>query len=80
MEPSHRLACLEFRRFGLVLPFGAANNWFNTPNRTLFSPAGRWLQNDLADPLDSWEFVYLRICSRFKRLTVTIVYLAPHKL
>ncbi|KDQ51336.1 hypothetical protein JAAARDRAFT_211116 [Jaapia argillacea MUCL 33604] len=55
LEPSHRLAYLEFRRFGLLLPFGALNSQFNTPNNSLFSPDGRWLQDDLADPLDSWD-------------------------
>ncbi|KAH8089940.1 hypothetical protein BXZ70DRAFT_899118 [Cristinia sonorae] len=55
LEPSHRLASLEFRRFGLVLPFGARNDRFNTPNRYLFSPEGQWLQDDLADPLESWN-------------------------
>ncbi|KAF7964996.1 hypothetical protein HWV62_1158 [Athelia sp. TMB] len=47
--PSHRLAALEFRRFGLVLPFGAANNRFNTPNNFLFGPGPQWLQDDLAN-------------------------------
>jgi len=55
LEPSHRLAFLEFRRFGLVLPFGAENGHFNTPNRLLFSPSCEWLQTDHANPLDSWE-------------------------
>lgn len=55
MEPSHRLSAQEFRRFGLVLPFGARNDHFNYPNQYLFSPEGKWLQDDLATPLDSWE-------------------------
>lgn len=55
IEPSHRLAALEFRRFGLVLPFGAANNNFSTTNKFLFSSEGRWLQSDMADPMDSWK-------------------------
>jgi len=46
---------MEFRRFGLVLPFGARNNHFNTTNKFLFSPQGKWLQDDLADPLESWS-------------------------
>ena len=57
LEPSHRLAFLEFRRFGIVLPFGARNDHFNTPNRFLFSPEGTWLQNDWANPFESWEYV-----------------------
>jgi len=55
LRPSHRLAFEEYRRFGLVLPFGAANNHFNTPNPTLFSEDGRWLQTDFADPLEGWR-------------------------
>ncbi|GJE94082.1 zf-MYND and DUF4470 domain-containing protein [Phanerochaete sordida] len=54
-EPAHRLALLKYRRCGLVLPFGAHNARFNTPNRFLFSPDGRWLQSDTADPLDCWD-------------------------
>ncbi|KAF8891944.1 hypothetical protein CPB84DRAFT_1368633 [Gymnopilus junonius] len=55
LQPSHRLAFLEYRRFGIVLPFGAANNNFNTPNKFLFSPDGQWLQDDMASPLESWN-------------------------
>ncbi|KIM76000.1 hypothetical protein PILCRDRAFT_78276 [Piloderma croceum F 1598] len=55
LEPSHRLASLEFRRFGIVLPFGAANNLFNSTNTFLFSAQGRWLQDDMATPLESWK-------------------------
>ncbi|KAI0309236.1 hypothetical protein OF83DRAFT_1072357, partial [Amylostereum chailletii] len=55
LEPSHRLSHLEFRRFGLTLPFSAQNAWFNSPNRSLFSPEGRYMQGDLANPLDSWD-------------------------
>ncbi|KDQ54026.1 hypothetical protein JAAARDRAFT_408569 [Jaapia argillacea MUCL 33604] len=55
LEPSHRLAFHEYRRFGLILPFGALNGHFNFPNRFLFSPNGRWLQDDAVDPLDSWD-------------------------
>jgi hypothetical protein len=57
LQPSHRLSELEFRRFCLVLPFGAANNNFSTPNKFLFSPKGEWLQDDLASPLGSWKYV-----------------------
>ncbi|KIJ15964.1 hypothetical protein PAXINDRAFT_176417 [Paxillus involutus ATCC 200175] len=55
LKPSHRLAFLEFRRFGVVLPFGAVNAHFNAPNPSLFSPSGEWLQTDYADPLESWD-------------------------
>ena len=55
LKPSHRVAFQEFRRFGIVLPFGAPNAHFNRPNLSLFSPDGKWLQTDHADPLESWE-------------------------
>ena len=55
LRPSHRVAFQEFRRFGIVLPFGAANAHFNFPNLSLFSPDGKWLQTDYADPLEGWE-------------------------
>ncbi|GJE94086.1 DUF4470 domain-containing protein [Phanerochaete sordida] len=54
-EGSHRLALLEYHRFGLVLPFGAHNAHFNMPNRFLFSPEGEWLQSDGVNPLHSWD-------------------------
>jgi hypothetical protein len=54
LRPSHRLAFLEFRRFGITLPFGAVNSHFNTPNSSLFSD-GMWLPSDYADPLKCWE-------------------------
>jgi hypothetical protein len=55
LKPSHRVAFQEYRRFGIVLPFGAMNAHFNVPNRSLFSPTGEWLQTDYADPLEGWE-------------------------
>ncbi|KDQ11252.1 hypothetical protein BOTBODRAFT_57568 [Botryobasidium botryosum FD-172 SS1] len=55
LEPSHRLAFLEYRRFGLVLPFGARNDHFSHPNQLLFSSECEWLQDDLANPLESWD-------------------------
>ncbi|CCL98308.1 uncharacterized protein FIBRA_00302 [Fibroporia radiculosa] len=55
LEPSHRLAFHEFRTYGLLLPFGAANAHFNYPNRLLFSPTGQWLQPNKVNPLDSWH-------------------------
>jgi len=56
LRPSHRLAFWEFRRFGLVLPFGALNAHFNAPNVTLFSAdSGKWLQTDHTDPLYLYE-------------------------
>jgi len=55
LKPSHRVAFQEFRRFGIVLPFGAFNAHFNVPNASLFSVGGKWLQTDYADPLEGWE-------------------------
>jgi len=54
LKPSHRLAFLEYRRFGMILPFGALNAHCNVPNPSLFAD-GVWLQTDFADPLESWE-------------------------
>lgn len=58
LKPSHRLAFLEYRRFGIILPFGALNAHCNVPNPSLFSD-GVWLQTDYADPLESWEWVFV---------------------
>jgi hypothetical protein len=55
LQPSHRVAFVHYRRFGVVLPFGAMTAHFNRLNLSLFSPGGRWLQPDSADPLDGWE-------------------------
>lgn len=55
LEPSHRLATHENRRFGILAPFGAHKSNFNTPNRLLFSPIGDWLQDDLSNPILCWE-------------------------
>ncbi|OAX32095.1 hypothetical protein K503DRAFT_20610 [Rhizopogon vinicolor AM-OR11-026] len=55
LKPSHRLAFQEFRRSGIVLPFGAMNVHFNTPNTSLFSFDGKWLQTDYTDPLEGWD-------------------------
>jgi hypothetical protein len=57
LKPAHRVAFHEFRRFGIVLPFGAVNAHFNCPNLSLFSPDGKWMQTDYADPLEGWESV-----------------------
>ncbi|KAF8963713.1 hypothetical protein BDZ97DRAFT_1731661 [Flammula alnicola] len=55
LRPSHRVAFQEYRRFGIILPFGAMNAHFNVPNHSLFSFSGQWLQTDFADPLESWD-------------------------
>jgi hypothetical protein len=51
LKPSHRLAFLGYRRFGIILPFGAMNAHFNCPNLSLFFHEGKWLQT----PLGGWE-------------------------
>jgi len=55
LRPSHRVAFQEYRRSGIILPFGASKAHFNCPNRSLFSPDYRWLQTDFADPLEGWD-------------------------
>jgi hypothetical protein len=55
LRPSHRVAFQEYRRIGIILPFGAINVHFNMPNPSLFSLDGQWLQSDYADPLAGWE-------------------------
>ncbi|KAJ2915807.1 hypothetical protein MD484_g4592, partial [Candolleomyces efflorescens] len=55
LKPSHRVAFHEYRRYGIVLPIGAANPHFNCANSSLFSIVGRWLQTDFADPLAGWD-------------------------
>ncbi|KZV88308.1 hypothetical protein EXIGLDRAFT_619572 [Exidia glandulosa HHB12029] len=55
LRPSHRLAMFEWRRFGIVQPFGAFNAHLNTPNRWLFGPGGRLFMFDSANPLEGWN-------------------------
>ncbi|KDR68208.1 hypothetical protein GALMADRAFT_1354647 [Galerina marginata CBS 339.88] len=55
LKPSHRVAFQEYRRFGIILPFGAVNAHFNSPNLSLFTREGRWSQTDYADPLEGWD-------------------------
>ncbi|KZV61894.1 hypothetical protein PENSPDRAFT_642878 [Peniophora sp. CONT] len=55
LEPSHRLSLNEFRRFGLVLPLGAHNAHFSTPNSFLFSPRCELLLSDFSSPLNGWN-------------------------
>ncbi|KAH6896244.1 hypothetical protein BKA70DRAFT_1316688 [Coprinopsis sp. MPI-PUGE-AT-0042] len=55
LKPSHRVAFQLYRRFGLILPFGAVNAHFNEVNHSLFSNEGGWLQTDFADPLEGWD-------------------------
>ncbi|EPQ57739.1 hypothetical protein GLOTRDRAFT_37501 [Gloeophyllum trabeum ATCC 11539] len=64
IEPAHRVSLKQYRSFGLVLPFGALNAQFNTPNRSLFSHKGVWLQNDHVTPLESWDLKSVIECGR----------------
>ncbi|KAH7103776.1 hypothetical protein BKA62DRAFT_768168 [Auriculariales sp. MPI-PUGE-AT-0066] len=43
LRPSHRAAMLEWRRFGLLLPFGAPNAHLNIANKMLLNPNGQLL-------------------------------------
>ncbi|KAA1470767.1 hypothetical protein DENSPDRAFT_929086 [Dentipellis sp. KUC8613] len=54
VEPAHRQAMHHFRKTGILLPFGAATGHFDRPNSYLLSPEGKWLLDDLADPLQGW--------------------------
>lgn len=53
--PSHRVAFQEYYDFGIILPLGAVNSHFNSPNLSLFSPKGKWFQTDHANPLKGWK-------------------------
>ncbi|KAH6906714.1 hypothetical protein BKA70DRAFT_1286691 [Coprinopsis sp. MPI-PUGE-AT-0042] len=55
LYPSHRVALGRFRERGIVLPFGAIDAHFASPNPSLFSPQCLWLQKDFADPLQGWN-------------------------
>ena len=70
LKLSHRVAFHQYRCFGIVLPFGAKNAHFNCPNLSLFSPKGKWLQTDYADPLEGWEYVSHQHSTSLHRLTV----------
>ncbi|KAK7436427.1 hypothetical protein VKT23_019139 [Stygiomarasmius scandens] len=55
LEPSHRLAFLEWRRFGLLYPFGGYNTYLNTPNPLLFGPNRKVCLQDNFCPLEGWD-------------------------
>lgn len=57
LKPSHRVAMHTYRRFGLLVPFGAVSAHFNMANMTLFSQDGKWLQADNVTPLQGWKYV-----------------------
>ncbi|EEB98313.1 hypothetical protein MPER_02205 [Moniliophthora perniciosa FA553] len=61
LKPSHRVAVQEWRRFGLLMPFGAPNAHLNRPNPSLITPTGQLWLDDSADPLEGWD-----ICQVFQ--------------
>jgi hypothetical protein len=65
LKPGHRLAINSHRKNGILLPFGAVKSPFDTPNITLFTQEGEWLQEDLASPLAGWEWVLSGLWSLF---------------
>lgn len=56
LRPSHRVAFQEYRRTGVIMPFGANIEHFTEPNPSLFrSSDKRWGGIDTADPLHGWD-------------------------
>ncbi|RXW23560.1 hypothetical protein EST38_g2287 [Candolleomyces aberdarensis] len=52
LRPSHRVAFQEYRRTGMLLPFGADHSPYTIANSSLFEEeSGKWFQDDRADPL-----------------------------
>ncbi|PPQ96104.1 LOW QUALITY PROTEIN: hypothetical protein CVT26_004738 [Gymnopilus dilepis] len=54
LEPSHRQAFRKSQTHGYTNPFGGPVV-VGEANRSLFSPQGEWLQDDLASPIDEWN-------------------------
>lgn len=55
LRPSHRVGLQEYRRTGVVLPFGADLSRFSEPNSSLFFSCGCWFQSDTVNPLHGWD-------------------------
>ncbi|KAF5361312.1 hypothetical protein D9758_010291 [Tetrapyrgos nigripes] len=55
LEPSHRLAIQEWRRFGVLYPFSASSAYLNTPNPWLFGHDHTLFLNDHASPSQGWD-------------------------
>ncbi|KAJ2915810.1 hypothetical protein MD484_g4599, partial [Candolleomyces efflorescens] len=56
LKPSHRVAFQEYRRTGMLLPFGADHSPYTVANSSLFEErSGKWFQDDRADPLHGWD-------------------------
>ncbi|KAI9163503.1 hypothetical protein HJFPF1_05120 [Paramyrothecium foliicola] len=54
LQPSQRVAYLQFRNDGLLLPFGFSRHDFHVPNPTLYSDGESWPLGDDADPRHAW--------------------------
>ena len=54
-EPPHRLGFLEWRRRGVLLPYGASQDHFTVSNRWLFTEKGELAFKDSSAPLCDWE-------------------------
>jgi len=55
LKPQHRIPVEEWRAFGLVMPFGAANSHLALANPTLISPHGNLMVHAEANPLTGWK-------------------------
>ncbi|KAF5328023.1 hypothetical protein D9758_018025 [Tetrapyrgos nigripes] len=55
LEPSHRLAIDEWRRFGVLYPFDACSNYLNQPNPWLFSHDHELFLSDYSSPKEGWD-------------------------
>ncbi|KAK7539554.1 uncharacterized protein J3D65DRAFT_666267 [Phyllosticta citribraziliensis] len=54
--PGWRTARIEFRKDGVVAPFGASKAEFNVPNPTLFREQDEWsMPPIMGDPIDGWS-------------------------
>ncbi|KAJ6568386.1 hypothetical protein DFH09DRAFT_918084 [Mycena vulgaris] len=56
LKPPHRMAFQRFRESGILAPFALNTVNFTEPNRRfLFSPQGKWLVPEDANPLFGWD-------------------------
>ncbi|KAH7111343.1 hypothetical protein B0J11DRAFT_412301, partial [Dendryphion nanum] len=56
MSPGRRAGAIDFRKHGILLPFGASRKDFTTPNPTFFDGQNSWPMMDDADPLNGWAY------------------------
>jgi hypothetical protein len=57
LKPAHRASFMQWRQFGILLPFGAPNAHLNLPNKFIFGPNNKLLMNDSSSPLEGWRCV-----------------------